>query len=175
MRLTNEMRIAFVKRVMKAVKMKSKWDEAKITEEIGKRLNMSLPQEVQDFAKKYPHCLMMVSSYIKFMEHRKTNKENGHTWRVSPTAPHINGAKLTDIDTSDLQVEWEKYRAELAKREEMEDRLLQQSKSVNTVEDLMVLFPKLKKHISQPVIEKKSLPVAQKGLMDELVKMGLEV
>ena len=68
-----------------------------------------------------------------------------------------------------------KYRAELAKREEMEDRLLQQSKSVNTVEDLMVLFPKLKKHIPQPVIDKKSLPVAQKDLMDELVKMGLEV
>lgn len=175
MRLTNEMRTTFVRSVMKAVKMKSQWNESKITEEIGKRLNMSLPKEVQDFAKKYPQCIQMVSCYIKFMEHKKVNKENGHSWWVSPQAQHINGAKLSDIDISDMESEWSKYRAELEKRGEMEDRLLQQSKSVNTVEDLMALFPKLKKHIPAPVVVKKSLPVAQKGLMDELVKMGLEV
>ena len=175
MRLTNEMRVAFAKRVMAAVKMKSKWNREKIEEEVGRRLNASLPQEVQDFAKKYPQHLSHVSTCIDKMAYRERDKVRKTTWWCYPRANHINGAKMEDIKIDDLLAEWVKYRAELEKRDEMYERILDQSRSVNTVEDLLVMFPKLAKHIPQPPKPaKKSLPVAQSGLMDELIKMGLE-
>lgn len=176
MKLTNAIREQFVSSVMRATKMKSKWDKDKILAEISKRLHETVPEDIKAFAAKYPHVVVRSSVRVGFMDHIQENKENKHRWWVQPSASTIIGPVLADIDTSDLKEAWEVYRAEVAKREEMEEKLMEIAREMTTDEMLAAALPKLVKFIPKPVVKVKAgLPVAMKGIQDELAALGLEV
>lgn len=171
MRLTNEMRNDFADDVMESIKVKSKWNKDSITAEVERRLMSWWPKEVHEFDALYPGMIQRTSLYIEFMEQPEAEWGKRHV-RVNCYA----NSELTNIKTDDLQKRWEGYLKEMGEREAMKSRLLEVAYSVNTNTALAEVFPKLVKFIPKDAPKLvKMLPVVQKGLVDDLIKMGLEI
>lgn len=170
MRLTNDMRKAFADRVMRSVKMKSKWDKDKIVAEIEKRYFASFPKEVQDFSKKFPAQTGRTSLCVDWMRHR--DGDISHYVRANV----ICGYDSSKVDVEDLKKHWEEFRNEIGDRVRMRNRILEVANAVTTTEALAAALPKLIKFIPEP--EKKPtkmLPTTTNTLFNDLKKMGLEI
>lgn len=171
MRLTNEMRNDFADDVMESIKVKSKWNKDSITAEVERRLMAWWPKEVHDFEAIYPGMIQRSSLIIEFLT--EPDKDWGNRYA---RANVFVGSKLANIKTDDLQKRWEGYLKEMGEREAMKSRLLEVAYSVNTNTALAEVFPKLVKFIPKDAPKLvKMHPVVQKGLVDDLIKMGLEI
>jgi hypothetical protein len=169
MRLTNEMREDFADRVMKKIPMRSNWTRDKIIAEIEKRLLATWPKEVLDFRKKYPAQIHNVTEIIRWLD---IKTDTGyHYGRV----PCIFGTEISKANLDDLKEHYRELCSEQQERKEMRARIVDQARGCTTVAQLELVFPDLKGLMPKPVINVKSLPVAAKGLTDDLVKLGLEI
>lgn len=174
MKLTHAMRDDFVSDVMRSIKWKSPWTKEKMIEEICKRLRAAVPEEIIAFDRKHPNMLQYESIILDFMKYIEVNEKGDHKWYIYSSAQAIKGTGLNDIDISDLIPAWEAYRAEVASRKEMRDRLNQIAREMQTDEQLRAALPKLAKFVPKPAVKiKAGLPVAMTGIQNELVKMGL--
>ena len=171
MKLTKQMRIDFADDVMKSIKVKSKWNKAVILAEVEKRVSAWWPKEVHEFEAIYPGMIQRTSLCIDFL----TEPEKEWNDRYA-RANAFAGAKLSNIKTDDLEKRWEGYRKEMEERGVMRARLLEVAHSVSTNTALAEIFPQLVKFIPKDAPKPvKMLPVVQKGIYEELLKMGMEV
>lgn len=169
MRLTNEMRNKFSDKVMANIPMKSDWTEEKIRAEVEKRLMATWPKDVIEFKKKYPEQMNIVSHCINYMPPHLTIKDR---WIY---ATKIYGVGDKDIEQGDLIAAFKELVAEREARKEMRSRIYEQTCGCTTTNQLEVVFPDLKGFIPKDVVTVKSLPVAAKGLVNDLVAIGLVV
>ena len=170
MRLTNEMRSAFADKVISKIPVRSDWTRDKVIAEFEKRLLRSMPEDVQVFAKKYPQIVVRSSRHIRWLDYKD---DRGYHYGYVQA---IHTADLAAIDTSDLQAAWSEHTAEMDERKALRERVYEQACACTTLAALEVAFPDLKGLMPKPVIiTPRSLPVAAKGLTDDLVKLGLEI
>lgn len=169
MRLTNEMRKDFADRVVAKIPMKSEWTREKIIAELEKRLLATWPKEVLDFRKKHPHLMNIVSVNVDWLSYRDEGRFHYEY------ASAIVGSKLHNIECDDLKNHWQEILDETKKRKETKQRIYDQACGCTTLAQLEVVFPDLKGLMPKPVVNVKHLPVAAKGLTDDLVKLGLEI
>jgi hypothetical protein len=169
MRLTNEMREDFADRVMKKIPVRSNWTREKIIDEIEKRLLATWPKEVQDFRKKYPGQINNTTMRFNWLDYKDDD-----TYRYGRAAC-IFGTDQTKVNLDDLKEHYRELCNEQQERKEMRARIVDQARACNTLAQLEVVFPDLKGLMPKPVVAVKSLPVAAKGLTDDLVKLGLEI
>jgi hypothetical protein len=87
----------------------------------------------------------------------------------------VNGSKEDDIESEDLIALFEDYKTEQEERKAMRQRIYEQACGCSTLAQLQIVFPDLHGLMPKPVVNVKSLPIAAKGLTDELVKLGLEI
>lgn len=170
MRLTNKMREDFADAVMRKIPIVNKWTREKVLDEIAKRLLQSEPKEVQDFYKKYPSKVAMTSTNFRWLD---VIRPDGVY--VSGRVSHINDIDIATIDVGDLREFYREYLAEMSTRKEMRDRIIDQAFSCNTLDHLKTKFPDLTGLMPKEPVKVKSLPVPAKGLIDDLVKFGLEI
>lgn len=172
MRLTNEHRENFVNKVMASIPFKSKWNKDAVIAEIEARFSAIAPQEVKDFAKKYPDLLARETKCIDWLRYTRSDDK----YRRYGYAAAFRNQKLGDIKTDDLKKHWEKHEEEVSGREDMKNRLLDIAKSVTTLAALAATLPELVQFMpAEQAVPKKQLPVAASGIVTELKGMGLKV
>lgn len=171
MRLTNQMREDFVNAVMRKVRRRQKWDRVACAEEINKRLESVLADDIKVFAADHPNLLVRSSLCLAFLTYRDTNNCRRYYY-----AQCVAGQELRDIDIEDLKKNHERWVKEEERRKEMAIRLRQVADSVTTNTALAEALPDLVRFVpvDEPQI-KKMLPVARRGLFDDLKALGLEV
>jgi len=170
MRLTNEMRKDFAAKVVAKIPVKHTMTRDKIADEISNRLTATWPKDVLNFYKKYPSLINTASYYIEWLSHRDPDGE----FR-SGLARSIIGSEMDRIEVADLKAHYRNHVAEQSERIKMEKRIYDQACGCTTLAQLEVVFPDLKGLMPKPVVNVKHLPVAAKGLTDDLVKLGLEI
>jgi len=163
------MRKDFADKVIKKIPIKSEWTREKIIDVLRKRLFESQPLEVQKFSKKYPEQTNWTSVIADFLNYR-----DGDSYKYG-RVNCIYGSSLKNIETEDLKKIYINMIQELRDRKEMRNRIYEQSLSANTLEQLKVIFPGMVGLMPIPSKQIRTLPVAAKGLTQDLIKLGLKV
>jgi hypothetical protein len=165
------MRVQFADDVMKSIKIKSKWDKDKIKAEVEKRINASWSDEVHEFDRLYPNMISRTSLTIDFMTRPEAD------WNTRYVRAHVYvNSEMKGIKVDDLKTRWADYLKEIEDRKIMRARILEIAHSVTTDTALAAVFPELVKFIPKPEVKPvKMLPISQKSIVADLMKMGLEV
>lgn len=171
MRLTNEMRADFADRVMRKIPLRSTTTRDKVLDEIERRIMAQQPADVRKFVKDHPGHVERISQRVDWLDYRDHDAGHFHYGYVRGFWDTV----INTIDLSDLKAAWEDHLAEQQERRTMRARILEQAGGCTTTQQLEVVFPDLKGLIPKPDVVVKSLPVAAKGLTDDLVKLGLEI
>ena len=171
MRLTNQMREDFVNAVMRKVRRRQKWDRVACAEEINKRLESVLADDIKVFAANHANLLARQSLCLDFLTYRDIAG-----YRMYSYAQCVVDQKLSDIDIEDLKKNHELWVKEEERRREMTKRLREVAFSVTTNTALAAALPDLVAFVpeDEPKV-KKLLPVANSQLFMDLKALGLEV
>ena len=171
MRLTNQMREDFVNAVMRKVRRRQKWNQAACVEEINKRLESVLADDIKVFAANHPNLLARQSLCLDFLTYRDITNYRRYSY-----AQCVVDQKLSDINIEDLKKNHELWVKEEERRKEMAKRLREVAYSVTTNTALAAALPDLVAFVpeDEPKV-KKLLPVANSQLFMDLKALGLEV
>lgn len=175
MKLTHAMRNKFIDDVMARVPMKSPHTQDSILQTINARLKALWPAGLDEFVCKFPSQVNCTSHYIGWLSFHE--KVNGETKCRDAHSRGVNGYNHTSmIDTSDLKALWNERLAELEERAALRSKISQQVFGVTTTQALAALFPDLVGLIPKdPPKGERLMPVAAKGLIDELKASGMKV
>jgi hypothetical protein len=171
MRVTNEIRDAFVHAVMASIPMKSSFNYDMACEEIKKRSDATLPKDVQNFIKKHGDLINRDSRSLRHIIGEYSDPKWHRVYLV-------RGQSCDNIPIDDLVEQHKTYIAEKNDRTSMMRKLKAMAASANTLKQLQELFPELVEFMpkEENATGKRLLPVVQAGgVVGELVKMGLKV
>lgn len=163
MRLTNQLRDAFVTSVMNNVPRKEKMSLDVFHEKAAKRIEGVLPEHVKKVLKMHPELFQRIATTFDALRGRS------HVYAVV-----LDKNAVKAIDFNDMISQHEAYRLEDRSLADMKTRLNCIAATCNTSQDLARAFPELIEFIP-PEPPKKQLPVAQTGIVTELLQAGLTI
>lgn len=177
MRLTNQMRQNFADAVLKRVPIKHPASQDALVAKIESRLRALWPADLEKFVVKYPQQVYFRSFEVRWLTYRDDADHNNiRQWHCARPQVLAEYDDISKIEVDDLKELWEKHREELEERKALHAKIMQQAGAVTTTDALAKLFPDLVSLIPKdPPKASRQMPVADKGLIDNLVANGLEL
>lgn len=179
MKLTNEMKDAFVEAVMRAIPRIHTTTDKEVRQGLETRGYQLTPPDVKRFMKKYPGSLLMTNrvfkgfpeTYVDEAHGRLHGNNYGHYRTFSANVPTM--VKTEDIDLGFFIERVTAADAEYTARKET--RLTLRAAIANMTTDTQVseAYPDLAVFLPKPVA--KSYPIANPNLVKDLKAAGLKV
>ena len=176
MKLTNDMKAAFIRSVMEALPVKTTFDLTKLTEAIEARAMDLLPKEVLKLHRKHPEMLLMThKSRQIFARNASDNPFPSQSHYLSFNYPAM--VPVESIKYDDLLALYVEHLKELNDRDELRCRLQQVLKSpkITSTNRLLEALPELAEFVPKDPGKVNYPVVAVADVVKDLLSAGLVV
>lgn len=167
-RLTNAMRDTFIEQVMNGIPVNHPFNIEDVKEKVVKLIESRLPDEIKNFARKYPD-LVYRKKYLYLPE--SLNRSNGR--QVSVQVLEHENCEM--VDCSAFAMQKRNHEDEQQNRALIKSQLYSATYACTTVEKLKTAFPELESYM--PKQNDRYLPVATPTdvVVSNLMSAGLKV